>query len=261
MHETLSAHADRLQEQLDWVSKHFTFIDPATFARAWDCSAQTWPGSKPAVLFTFDDGRESNYRVAAPMLEAFGTRGIFFVAPQFIGLREREAKNFYYSKIDIRNDTKPVRLDADDTNEEIWTPMAPSQLADLARRGHWVGNHSLSHSCLAGQPLSDLQREIRESSEKIAAWTGAAVDAFAWAYSWEAIDATAWDVIKQTHRFCFAPCPGTLDPASDSPHLLWRKESESYYLPFEYEFMYSGLVDPIWSRQRKALKKMLGLLL
>ncbi|MGA2002258.1 MAG: polysaccharide deacetylase family protein [Terriglobales bacterium] len=258
MHETLLAHADRLREHLDWVSNHFTLIDPATFGYAWERKAQTWPGSKPAVLFTFDDGRESNYHVAAPILESFGARGIFFIAPQFIGLRSKEAKNFYYSKIDIRNCGRPGMTDTAGATEEVWTPMTPQQLADLTRRGHWIGNHSFSHSRLAGLSASDLQREVRESREQIAAWTGKPVDAFAWAYSWDAIDTAAWQLIRETHRFCFTPCPGTVDLAGDSPHLIWRKEIESYYAPSEYQFMYSGLVDPIWSGKRKALKKMLG---
>lgn len=253
MHETLSAHADQLRRQLDWVAEHFTFIDPEGFAQAKATKVRTWPGSKPAVLFTFDDGRECNYRIAAPMLESFGTRGIFFVVPQFIACSRNEAKDFYYSKIDIRN-----LMPAEDQHDQIWKPMAPDQLADLARRGHWIGNHTFSHALLPGLSAMELQREIGESSRQIASWTGQSVDAFAWPYSWNAMDRDTWQTVKEHHRLCFTPCPGTVDLATDSQFLIWRKEIEAYYSPSEYQFMYSGLVDPIWAAKRNKLRKMLA---
>lgn len=251
MHETLSAHAQLFQRQLEWVARRFAIITPELFLRALETKTPTWPGSKPGVLFTFDDGRESNYRIAAPLLESVGARGIFFVVPQFIGFEGNAAKDFYYSKIDIRT------IASKEGQDEIWKPMMPGQLADLARRGHWIGNHTLSHANLAGLPAPELEREIRASSDQIAVWTGKPVDAFAWAYSWDAIDRSAWAAIKQTHRLCFSPCPGTVHPAADSPCLIWRKEIESYYSPAEYQFMYSGLVDPIWAGKRRKLKQML----
>jgi peptidoglycan/xylan/chitin deacetylase (PgdA/CDA1 family) len=252
MHETLSAHADQLRRQLEWVATHFAIITPELFARALETKRQTWPGSKPAVLFTFDDGRESNYRIAAPLLESIGARGIFFVVPQFIGLEGNAAKDFYYSKIDIRNLASSAA-----SQDEIWKPMTAGQLADLAGRGHWIGSHTLSHRRLVNLAALELEREIRGSSEQIALWTGHPVDAFAWAYSWDAIDRSAWDVIKQSHRLYFSPCPGTVNVVVDSPHLIWRKEIEAYYTPAEYRFMYSGLVDPLWAGKRRRLEQML----
>jgi peptidoglycan/xylan/chitin deacetylase (PgdA/CDA1 family) len=252
MHETPRAQADQLCRQLEWVCRNFTLITPELFARALATKAPAWPGSRPAILFTFDDGRESNYLVAAPMLESFGARGIFFVVPQFIGLVGNAARDFYYSKIDIRNlaPTAPAQ-------EEVWKPMNPAQLADLARRGHWIGSHTLSHAQLAGLPAPDLESEVKDSARQIACWTGQPVDAFAWTYSWDAIDRAAWDAVKQAHRFCFAPCPGTVDLAADSPSLIWRKEIEAYYSLAEYKFMYSGLVDLIWVGKRRKLQRML----
>lgn len=253
MHETLSADADRLRRQFEWVAERFTFIDPETFARAWDKRVPTWPGSKPAVLFTFDDGRECNYRLAPPILESFGTRGIFFVVPEFIAKSANQAKDFYYSDIDIRK-----RACADDHNGEIWKPMAPEQLADLASRGHWIGSHTFSHVGIGGLSASELHRQIRESCQQIISWTGKPVDAFAWPYSWDAIDRDSWKAVKEVHRFCFAPCPGTVDLATDSQYLIWRKEIEAHYSPSEYQFMYSGIVDPIWAGKRSKLRERLS---
>lgn len=245
MHETPRRYEAQLRRQLEWVSRNFTFIGPDDLIPFW---AQPRIATKrPAILVTFDDGRESNYTVAAPLLESMGARGVFFVVPGFVGRTGDDAREFYYSKIDIRGRSQSA-------TEEDWRPMSPEQLLDLSRRGHAIGNHTFSHVSLDGLSDTDLQREVVESAHKISAWIAKPVDYFAWPYSWDAIDRRAWDLVRQTHRFCFSPCPGTVDSATDSPHLIWRKEVESYYPPSRYRFMYSGLVDPAWAGERRRLR-------
>jgi peptidoglycan/xylan/chitin deacetylase (PgdA/CDA1 family) len=251
MHETLLADADRLRRQLEWVSERFTLITPETFFGLWGRHSDDPGWSNPGVLFTFDDGRESNYMVAAPLLEEVGARGLFFVVPDFIGLRGSRARDFYYSRIDIRG--LPQAPD-----EEVWTPMNPEQLHDLARRGHSIGSHTLSHTCLAGLTTVELQRQIGSSAERIRLWTGKDVAAFAWPYAWNTITREACELIQKSYPFCFSPCPGTTCPRLDPPRLIWRTEIEAYYSEPEYRFMYAGMVNPFWAKRREWLKKMLN---
>ncbi len=250
MHETLRQDAGQLRRQLEWVAEHFTLISPETFFALWDDThtLPEWP--RPAVLFTFDDGRESNYTVAAPMLESMGTRGLFFVVAEFVGLTGREARDFYFSRIDNRG------LSTSECSEH-WTPMNADQLADLAGRGHSIGNHTWSHVSLAGLSMADLQRQIAASAAQISCWTQKNVESFAWPYAWDAIDREAWELIRQTHRFCFSPCPGTTNCSKDAPHLIWRTEIEARYAVPQYRFMYSGLVNPAWAGRRRRLGVML----
>ncbi|HVE35533.1 MAG TPA: polysaccharide deacetylase family protein [Gemmatimonadaceae bacterium] len=70
------------------------------------------PESAWPVFLTFDDGGVSAHTHVAPLLEARGWRGIFFITTDRIGTR-----GF---------------LDAE-------------QIRDLARRGHVIGSHSCSH--------------------------------------------------------------------------------------------------------------------
>lgn len=249
VHETPRSLEARLREQLEWVSRHFTITSFEIFARLWgtpDPDTQ----SKPPVLFTFDDGRESNYTVAAPLLESFGGRGLFFVVPAFAECSKDEALNFYRSRINPNS-----RL-GDETWED-WRPMSPGQIAELSARGHAIGNHTLTHERLAGLSPDSLEREIGDSARKLTAWTKKPVDAFAWTFGWDAVDANAWEVIQRHHRFCFSPCAGAIDSRRDSPELLWRREIEVKYAAPEYRFLYSGLVDPWWSARRKRLRTML----
>jgi len=250
MHETPVALEAQFRAQLEWVSRHFTITSLETFAGLWKGS----PGSnsKPPILFTFDDGRESNYTVAAPMLESFGGRGVFFIVPSFAECPADAALEFYQTKINLNS--RPG-----DEQWEDWKPMSPRQIGELADRGHAIGNHTLTHRRLVSLSPEELEREIGDSARKLASWTRKPVEAFAWTFGWDGIDANAWEVVKRYHRFCFSPCAGAIDRARESPNLLWRREVEVKYSPAEYRFFYSGLVDPWWSGRRKRLRNMLGI--
>ena len=250
MHETPASWAAQFREQLEWASQHFTITSLEGFARLWEQHSESEGSVKPLVLFTFDDGRESNYTVAAPLLESFGGQGVFFVVPAFAECAADEALAFYRSR--INPNSKPG-----DEKWEDWKPMNPAQIGELGARGHAIGNHTLTHQRLAGLSPEALEREIGDSARKLASWTKKPVDAFAWTFGWDAIDANAWKVIQRHHRFCFAPCAGTIDSRYDSPALLWRREIEVKYSAAEYHFLYSGLVDAWWSTRRSRLRKML----
>jgi peptidoglycan/xylan/chitin deacetylase (PgdA/CDA1 family) len=255
MHETPERDALLLRRQLEWVVRHFTLVDLPTFARLWQeyrTNPGAWSQSKPPLLFTFDDGRMNNYTVAAPLLESFGTRGVFFVVPQFVLCNPQEARQFYYSHIDTRHNAPGLP-------EEETCSMTPQQIADLSHRGHSIGNHTYSHVNLATLPESQLHREIVDSSAQIALWTGHPVDAFAWTFSWDSITPAAWELIQQHHRFCFAPCPGSVDCRVDSPSLIWRTEIEVAYASSDYRFMYAGLAHWLWRSRRERLKVKLGM--
>lgn len=64
------------------------------------------------VVFTFDDGGESFYTKAAPILEKHGFKGVFFISTKYIG-----TEGF----------------------------LTVEQLKSLAERGHIVGSHSHTH--------------------------------------------------------------------------------------------------------------------
>jgi peptidoglycan/xylan/chitin deacetylase (PgdA/CDA1 family) len=254
MHETPERDEYLFRQQLEWAARHFTLVDLPTFARLWQeyrTNPRALSKSKPPLLFTFDDGRLSNYTVAAPVLESFGTRGVFFVVPQFVQCNPQEARQFYYSRIDTRQ--LPPSLPEEETRS-----MTPQQIGDLSRRGHSVGNHTYSHVNLATLPEGQLHHEIVDSAAQIASWTGQPVDAFAWTFSWDSITPAAWKLIQQYHRFCFAPCPGSVDCRADSPSLIWRTEVEVVYPPPDFRFMYAGLGNPLWRKRRERLRHTIG---
>ena len=250
MHETPASLEAQFREQLEFAAQHFTITSLEDFTRLWERTPESDASSKPLLLFTFDDGRESNYAVAAPLLESFGVRGVFFVVPAFAERAAREqALSFYRTR--MNPDSKPG-----DEKVEDWKPMSPAQIADLASRGHAIGNHTLTHERLVGLSPETLEREIGDSARQLASWTKKPIDAFAWTFGWDAIDANAWRAIQRYHRFCFSPCAGAIDTRYDRPSLLWRREIEVRYSAPEYRFCYSGLVDLWWRNRRARLRDM-----
>lgn len=57
-------------------------------------------------------------------------------------------------------------------------PLTRAQVADLHRRGHEVGSHSLSHPLLPQLEERELQHELRGSRVLLEEWTGARVHGF-----------------------------------------------------------------------------------
>lgn len=82
------------------------------------------------VVITFDDGHESNYTLALPILRAFGFKAEFFITTDWISTKHFLNRN---------------------------------QVIELFREGMEVGSHSASHSYLDDLSTFDLKREFKES--------------------------------------------------------------------------------------------------
>lgn len=229
-HGTPTGQAATLRAQLEWAAERFVVLDLNAFSRVLQSDARL---DRPALLLTFDDGMASNYHVAAPVLEAMGMRGLFFVNPGFAECRGDAARAFYKDRL-AENPAAPV-------TPENWTPMNPEQIGELARRGHAIGNHTYSHADLSRTPLTELEHQIVGSRDQLREWTGTPVDSFAWTYRWDAITPPAWEMARAAHPLCFAPCSGSVRPGRGRPDLIWRTHMESDYPDWEYRFLYSGL--------------------
>ena len=83
------------------------------------------------VVFTFDDGGESFIELAAPILEKYGKRGMFFVSTKYIG-----SQGF----------------------------LSRQQVKELEKRGHIVGSHSHTHPHnMATLSTREIEMEWKES--------------------------------------------------------------------------------------------------
>ena len=75
--ELISASCDAFRQQLTVVKRRFV---PMRFDELIDCFERGRPVPRRAVLITFDDGYDDNYRCAWPILRDVGLSAMFFVS-------------------------------------------------------------------------------------------------------------------------------------------------------------------------------------
>ncbi len=75
--ELISASAEAFRKQMTYVRRHFT---PMRFDDVVDRMDRGRALPKNAVVITFDDGYDDNYRIAFPILRELGMTAMFFVS-------------------------------------------------------------------------------------------------------------------------------------------------------------------------------------
>ena len=75
--ELISASASQFRAQMDFIKRNF---QPMRFDEVLSCIDAGRRLPKDAILVTFDDGYDDNYRVAFPILRELGMSAMFFVS-------------------------------------------------------------------------------------------------------------------------------------------------------------------------------------
>jgi peptidoglycan/xylan/chitin deacetylase (PgdA/CDA1 family) len=101
------------------------------------------------VMLTFDDSHESHFSIAAPVLEKYGFRGVFFIMTVCIG-----KKNYLTSE----------------------------QIKMLAERGHAIECHTYDHPLVKNITGEQWEQQINKPVKKLEAITGKRVEYFAYPF-------------------------------------------------------------------------------
>lgn len=159
-----AADADRFRRQLKALQKA-----GVRFVRFEDAVSRIAAGDRPdapLVAFSFDDGFMEHYTHIAPVLEEFGVNGAFFINPHFA-----EGDDAYIE---------------DFTDHTVLTPgkhpMRWEQIADLHRRGHVIGAHTLDHYMINDDNIAELRHQIVDCRRHIEERLGAPCPCFAFPY-------------------------------------------------------------------------------
>lgn len=119
---------EKFEQQLDSLARAgIPVLDPN--------SLTTGAVLRGGVVLTFDDGHESNFRHALPILADRGIRGAFFVTSDFIGKRPGFCS---------------------------WM-----QIREMADRGMLIGSHGRTHRFFDDMTADEAESELRTSKDAI----------------------------------------------------------------------------------------------
>ena len=239
-HDVPSEVLPTFQSHLKWLAQRFEIITPNDFV-----NGKSKDG-RPKVLLTFDDGCEDNYELVAPLLESLGLRGLFFVCPGFSGLSREASFELMERSSALLGETN---------RDSRWKRMSQQQIVDLDRRGHGIGNHTMTHVPLARLDHQEIDREISSGAATLQSWLGHPGLFFGWTYYWNEISPTALQIARAYHPYCFSPCSG-LNSWPMSGRLLWRTGVDVSKPLSSFKSQISGVVDCMYGAQRRTLLSM-----
>jgi len=241
VHDVTSDTLDWFTGVVEWIERNGGFLTPneaQSFFRA-----RVWPG--PRYLLTFDDGFQSSFKAAREILEPRGIKVVFFVCPNFIGLRSHEAERFVR---DFIFEGKQLPLSQD------LCAMTWEEVESLLKAGHTIGSHTLTHARLSNvKDHERLHGEIVTSRDILNARLGVPVTWFAYPFgSIDSMSRKAHQLISDNYEFCCTNIRGH-HLAGDEPSLIWR-ESLSGFEDLSYtKLVMRGVLDWRYYRRRKEL--------
>ena len=111
------------------------------------------PAPRKPIILTFDDGYHSVMRLGAPILRKFGQKAVVYACLE----PDEHTRKGVEGKDRI---------------------MTADELATLAKAGHAIESHTVTHCMLTEKSDEDARWELRESRERIAEITGQPCDHF-----------------------------------------------------------------------------------
>lgn len=185
---------DELDAHLRLLSEHgFTTISLADLA---DHFAYGTALPERPIVLTFDDGYESAYTAALPLLQQYGMTGTFFIITGLVG--------------------QPGYV--------TW-----EQVAALAAAGMEIGAHTVSHPDLRGLAEAAVHAEVADSGQRLADALGSAVTVFA--YPAGSFNQSVVAAVGQYYRAAVTTLPGAATPCQDP--LLWHRIRVNQGMPAE----------------------------
>jgi peptidoglycan/xylan/chitin deacetylase (PgdA/CDA1 family) len=162
------------------------------------------PFPQRSLVITFDDGYQSAYEAAFPVLEGYGMCATVFLT---VGEEGETAPTSRLPSLQGRSMLS-------------WREIQEMQSAGIA-----VGAHTLTHVDLTQAPLDQVEMEISQSKRFIEDALGTPVVSFAYPYG--RFDQLSLAVARQHFACACSGKMGLVSPGSD-PHTLERVDA--YYL-------------------------------
>jgi peptidoglycan/xylan/chitin deacetylase (PgdA/CDA1 family) len=152
----------RFAEQMAWLATAGYRVLPLAEALA---TLHQPLGAAPVVALTFDDGYQSLYTHARPILQAYGFAATLFLTTAAVGELSYAGQGEFARSAPAGD--RPLR----------WVELRALQAA-----GWHIEAHGCSHQALAGRPVAAQLAELRGSRAAIAAQLGRAPAYYAFPY-------------------------------------------------------------------------------
>jgi peptidoglycan/xylan/chitin deacetylase (PgdA/CDA1 family) len=250
----VSISAEAFRDRIEWLSRHYDFVSLSELE-----TGRRTPG-RPRIILCFDDGYQSVYEVAAPILEQLGIKWCFFLNPALIGNDRLSIDNIVayifnqfgvdpledfaghavtnahqfignvLSRIPVRD--RRVRIEGLAAGLGIDTGrlaakkalfVTRAQVRELAANGIEIGNHTLDHvHCRQLDPTS-ATIQIKNSAEELEKICGRHVKAFAYPYG-SLVDSTkvARSVIEDAGHDCAFVVHNRQNSSRTDPYRRYR---------------------------------------
>lgn len=158
LHHIPEIYFKKLKENILLLSKDFDILDPASF---FDIVIKKFPIQRDSILFTFDDGYNSQLNFAKQVLDTFNIKAIFFIVPNFAKIKDKN-ESFSFLQNNIKYKLYNKRPDNSLSN------MKWDDIKYLYQKGHVIGAHSLSHLNLTKiENSKKLEEEILSDRDAI----------------------------------------------------------------------------------------------
>lgn len=167
-------------------------IDNASLAQTGTASGIFQTG---AVTLRFDDGWESQYQNAFPIMQQYGLKGTFYIVSQQL---------------------------ADDQFSGF---MSIAEIKNLYQAGDEIGAHTRTHPYLTSLSPKQQQDEIQGSRQDILSWNVGPVSTFAYPYG--DYNATTLQIVKNAGFSSAAATIGGLATQTSDPYQLEHHEVDS----------------------------------
>jgi hypothetical protein len=245
-HSVPGRQQDSFQAHIDWYGKCYENVSEQDLRGL--LHGKAWQKDRPGIIISFDDGFVSHAKIAAPILEAAGFTGWFFVPTGLIGCDPEEQ-----SEALTRGGIHPASVAHE--GERVF--MAWDEVEELSSR-HVVGAHTVTHRRLG--PSTDptvLRREICGSRSMLTAALSMDVSSFCWVGGEEqSYSRGAADLIRNADfefGFMTASAPVT---KHTSPHMIQRTNIEAHYpLPL-VRLLLAGAADLRHTLRRRRIQRL-----
>lgn len=215
LHSVYDDCRDRFRKMLSEIQAVGPFVDADAVLEILN-GRQTVEG--PCFHISFDDGFDSNYRNAFPILEEFGIKATFFVPSRLIGSTDEKFLDTWWTR-DV--DPLPTRM------------MRWDWLREMDTAGHEIGSHTRTHarlSDISGNGIR-LAEEVGGSKREIEDELGSKCRLISWPYGTNAdMDERCFAEIESAaYEGCFSAVRGFVEPGRTSPFAIPRDQTEAFW--------------------------------